>query len=153
MDRETLINELTNIISDYLKSQKLDLVDLIYRYEGRDLFLRLLVDSPEGGISLDECAQLNNEVSNILDQKEILEERYILEVSSPGIDRPLKTKSDFLRCIDRNVKFFLNEPMSGKIELDGIVIKVEDDAVYIDINGNIMKIPLIKINKAKQIVE
>lgn len=171
MDRESLISELTTVINDYLKNQGLDFVDLIYRYVGRDLFLRLLVDKPEGGISLDECAWLNNEISGILDQKDILQEKYILEVSSPGIDRPLKTKSDFLRCINRKVRFFLNESINGRMEIEGIITKVEDDTVYIEVNPvrdyeatgrlggvcngvkrEIVVIPLSKINKAKQII-
>ncbi len=79
-------------------------------------------------------------------------DKYILEVSSPGLDRPLKTKSDFLRCINRKAKFFLLESIKGKIELDGIITKVEDDSVYIDIDGDIIEIPLVKVNKAKQLL-
>lgn len=152
MDRQTLINELTNIIGDYLKAQGLELVNLIYRYEGKDLFLRILVDRPEGGISLDECARLNNEISRVLDEKDILRERYILEVSSPGIDRPLAVKSDFSRCINRNVKFFLTEPIGGRRELEGLIYKVEEASVHIDAQGRRFEIPLSKIAKAKQII-
>lgn len=153
MDRQTIINELKSIIGDYLKIRGLDLVDLIYRYEGRGLFLRILVDKPEGGISLDECAGLNNEIGSILDEKDILQEKYILEVSSPGVDRPLVTKSDFLRCINKKVRIFLRESIDGKMELEGLIIKVEDDSVYIDIEGNILEIPLSKITKAKRVVD
>lgn len=152
MDRETLINELSGIIGDYLKGKGLDLVDLIYRYEGRDLFLRILLDKPQGGVSLDDCAQLNNEISKILDEKDILQERYILEVSSPGLDRPLKQKSDFLRCINRKIKIFLNESINGKMEIEGVITKVEDDTVYIEVKREVIAIPLSKINKAKQII-
>lgn len=153
MDKETLKIELTNIISDYLKNQGLDLVDLIYRYEGRNLFLRILVDKPEGGIALDECAHLNNEISRILDEKDIIPQRYILEVSSPGIDRPLKTKNDFLRCINKKVRLFLSEPIKGKTELEGLISKVDDTSVYVDIETEVVVIPLAKINRAKQIIE
>lgn len=153
MDRETVINELSNIISDYLKSQGFDLVDFIYRYEGRDLFLRILVDKSQGGISLHECGQLNNEISQVLDERDILQERYILEVSSPGLDRPLKQKSDFLRCINRKVKIFLNESINGKMEIEGVITKVEDDIVYIEVKREVIAIPLSKINKTKQIID
>lgn len=153
MDRYEIIQELKGVIGDYLGKCGLDLVDLTYRYEGRNLFLRVLLDKPEGGISLDDCAQLNNEISVILDEKNILKERYILEVSSPGLDRSLIEKKDFLRCIDREVKIFLKEPMGGKTEIDGLLIKVEEDTVGVDTASGIMYIPLAKINKAKQIIK
>lgn len=152
MDRQAIITELTDIIGDYLRNQGLDLVDLIYRYEGRDLFLRILADRPEGGITLEECSQLNHEIVGILDEKDIIHGRHILEVSSPGIDRPLKAKSDFQRCINRKARFYLCESINGRIEWEGLIKKVEEDKVHVDVEGAIFKIPLTKINKAKQVI-
>lgn len=154
MDRQKILVELKDFVSGYLKEQGLRLVDLIYRYEGRDLFLRILVDKPEGGITLDECARLNDEISRILDDKDIIKQRYILEVFSPGLDRPLVAKSDFLRCVNRNVRFFLCESINGKMELEGIITKIDGDSVYIkDLQGKLIEIPLAKIKKAKQIID
>jgi len=153
MDRQEIIAQLQNIIGDYLKIQGLDLVDLILRHEGRDSILRILVDRPEGGITVGECAKLNILISNLLDEKDILQTRYILEVASPGLDRPLKTKNDFSRCINKRARFFLNESINGKIELEGLISKVENDSVYIESRSEIIGIPLTKINKAKQIIE
>jgi ribosome maturation factor RimP len=152
MDRQTIINELKGVIGDYLKSRGLDLVDLIYRYEGRDLILRVLADRPEGGISLDECADLNTKISIILDEKDILQSRYILEVSSPGLDRPLKAKSDFLRCVNKKVKIFVKMPINGKTELEGTISKADNDAVYINTEDKTLAIPLTNIIKAKQVI-
>lgn len=152
MDRQAVISELTDIIQDYLKANGLDLVDLIYRYEGRGLFLRILADRPEGGITLDVCSRINNELGRILDEKDIIPAGYILEVSSPGADRPLKAKSDFLRCINRKAKFFLSESVKGKLELVGVITKVEGDLVYLEAEGEIIEIPINKINKAKQVI-
>lgn len=153
MYRQEITEELRDIIGEYLKFKGLDLVDLILRHEGRDLILRILADTPEGGITLDECARLNIEISNLLDEKDILQTRYILEVASPGLDRPLKTKSDFTRCIDRSARFFLNEPVNGKIEIEGLISKVENDSVYIQSDNETIEIPLTKINRAKQVIE
>lgn len=140
------------IIEDVLRSKGLELIDLIYRFEGRDLFLRVLTDRPEGGISLGECANLNREIGAILDQRDILRERYVLEVSSPGIDRPLLTKNDFIRCLNRDVHFFLLEPINAKIELEGRVERVEGESVFVDIDGEKVRIELAKIRKGKQVV-
>ena len=128
------------------------MVELIYRHEGRDLFLRILVDKPEGGIILEECSRLNRELGVLLDEKDILRERYVLEVASPGLDRPLKTKADFMRCLQREARFFLNEPLGGKIELAGVIEKVENDSVFVAQDNDVVEIPLAKINRAKQVI-
>ena len=152
MDRQTIINELRNIIEELLKNLNLDLVDIIYRYEGRDLVLRILIDRPEGGISLGECANLNQEVSRILDEKDILQERYILEVSSPGLDRPLNSRADYLRCINKQVRVNLLESINGKWEPEGVISSVTDESVYIDIRDETFEIPLTKITKGKRVI-
>jgi ribosome maturation factor RimP len=149
--REEII-ELENFFKEYLRSERLDLVEFIYRYEGRNLILRLLIDKPEGGIILDECAELNNKIGRILDEKNLIQDNYILEVSSPGLDRPLKTRNDFSRCINRQVKFFLSETINGKIEIDGIIKEVQEEAVSVDSQNGIILIAFSKINKAKQII-
>ena len=152
MDRYEIIGELEQLIGAYLKEQRLVLVELLYRHEGSDLFLRILVDKPEGGIILEECGRLNRELGALLEEKDILKERYILEVASPGLDRPLKTKADFMRCLKREVRFFLSEPVGGKIELAGVTEKVENDSVFVAQGMGVLEIPLTKINKAKQII-
>jgi len=152
MDREAIQEELRFIIIEYLENKGLDLVDLIYRYEGRDLFLRILVDLPQGGISVGDCTQVNKEIGEILDEKDMLEGSYILEVSSPGLDRSLKTKSDFLRCLGKKIRFFLSELVNGRIEWEGTVNTVNDDTVVINSGETSIGIPLAKINKAKQVL-
>jgi ribosome maturation factor RimP len=152
MHTDQIISELENFFKSYLSTQGLDLVELIHRYEGRNLVLRLLVDKPEGGISLDECAELNINISKILDEKNIIQDRYILEVSSPGLDRPLKTKNDFSRCITKRVKFFLCEAINGKIEIDGVIKDVSEESVGLQTDKGIVQIPFSIINKAKQII-
>jgi len=152
MDKQAIIEELINIVGDCLKSQGFELVDLIHRYEGRDLFLRILADRPEGGITLDECSRINKQICGILDRNNIISGEYILEVFSPGIDRPLKNESDFSRSKNRKVKFYLCEAISGRIEIDGVVKKVEEDEVYVEAGTGLINIPLSKINKARQII-
>lgn len=153
MDRQAIISALKDIIGGYLAERGLELVDLVYHYEGRDLFLRILVDRPEGGISLGECATMNREIGNLLDEKDILREKYVLEVSSPGIDRPLISKNDFLRYVNRRIRLFLSDAVNGKIEWVGTIAKVEDESVYVNIEGETVEIPLAKINKAKQVID
>ncbi|MBI4982004.1 MAG: ribosome maturation factor RimP [Candidatus Omnitrophica bacterium] len=150
MDRQAIVNQLTNIIEDYLKDKDFDLIDVIYRQEGRDFVLRVLVDRPAGGITVDECADINSAIGMILEEKAILENDYVLEVSSPGLDRPLKTKKDFSRCLNKEVRFFLRELVEGKLEWVGIVSGIGETSVDVDVKGKIIKIEYLNINKARQ---
>jgi ribosome maturation factor RimP len=153
MRNEEMIIELEKILGDFLGSQGLELVELVYRFEGRYTVLRVLVDRPEGGITIGECARLNNQISDILDEKNIIQERFALEVCSPGLDRPLKKKSDFIRSLNRRVKFFLSVPVHGKIEIEGQVIRVNDQSVAVDAAGGTVEIDFNIINRAKQVIE
>ena len=153
MENQEIKNELEKLIADYLNKHCVDLVEFNYGYSGMTLVLRILVDKPEGGISLDECAYLNNQICSILDEKDILQERYILEVSSPGLDRPLKTKKDYLRCINRKVRFFLSEQINNKIELEGFIRQAKDESVEIEADDVALEIAFDKIARAKQVIE
>lgn len=152
MDRYEITEELRKFIEEYLAAKGLELVELIYRREGRDHVLRVLSDRPEGGISLGECSRLNKELGALLDEKNILIESYTLEVSSPGLDRPLREKKDFQRAKGKQVKFFLKEMVEGKLEWDGAITEVTDDAVHIDTKDKPLAIPLVLINKGRQIL-
>jgi ribosome maturation factor RimP len=153
MDKQDLTPELQAIVADCLKRGGFELVDIIYRYEGRDLFLRILADRPEGGINLAECSRLNKEIGLALDEKDLFPGRYILEVSSPGIDRPLETKKDFLRCLNTMARVFLRQALENKMEILGLIQAVEDDRIVLDIGGESREIPLNNIVKAKQVLE
>jgi ribosome maturation factor RimP len=148
-----VFSHIQDLIANFLQGHGLELVDLNFRYEGRDIFLRVLVDKPQGGITLDECAQLNSSIGHILDEKGIIEQRYILEVSSPGLDRPLINEADFLRCRGKAVRFFLRTSLYGKTECVGVIQEVTEDAVEIEAEGERLRLPIIEIAKAKQIID
>ena len=114
--------------------------------------LRILADKPSGGISMDECAMLNRDIGVILDEKGVIEDKYTLEVSSPGLDRILKTRDDFLRMLNKGVKFFLNEALNGKIEWDGFIESANEEEVLVKTKEGIIKIPYLKINKSRLII-
>jgi ribosome maturation factor RimP len=152
MVSDIIIGELNSLLKDYLISLNFILVDIICRYEGNGLVLRVLVDKSNSGINLDECAMLNREIGVLLDEKDIIKEKYILEVASPGLDRPLRTRDDFLRLLNKPAKFFLNEVINGKLEWDGSIDRVDQNSVFIMAKEGIIELPIIKINKAKLII-
>lgn len=152
MDRENLRQEIGILIKDLLAGQGFVLVDFVFRQDGSGLLLSLLVDRPQAGISLGECGLLNRLIRQALDEKNLFYGQYSLEVASPGIDRPLKTKEDFMRCLNKQAVFFLNDLVNGKCEWKGTISRVDEAGVFIEQSGEILKIPLIKINKAKLVI-
>lgn len=152
MDRQGLTGELKLLLGDYLRSLGLILVDLIFRHEGKDLVLRVFADKPEGGINMDECAKLNRGIGGIIDEKGIIKDRYILEVASPGLDRPLKNREDFLLSLNKKAKFFLSEKINGKLEWDGIISDAKQESVFIKVSESVIELPFLKINKARLII-
>lgn len=153
MDYQVSIEAIKSLILPILEAEGAELIEMNFIRARPRPILKILVDKLESRITLDECADLNKAISDLLDAQDIIKSGYVLEMSSPGLDRPLREKRDFLRCLNKGIKIFLKEPVSGKVELDGIITKVTDEAVYIDREGEVLEIPFAKINKAKQIIE
>jgi ribosome maturation factor RimP len=136
-----------------LDSMGLELVDIEFGRVGRDAVLRLFIDK-DGGITLDDCAGVSRELSLILDVEDVISSNYSLEVSSPGLDRPLKKLSDYERFAGRLIKVRTYEPLPddkgnkrktflGK--LDGLV----DGVVKMTLaEGQTASIPLERVAKA-----
>lgn len=144
--------ELRGLISPILEAEGLDLVEFNFSRSRGAALLRLLVDRKEGGITVEECAGLNRRIGALLDGQDFIRDRYILEVSSPGLDRPLKERNDFLRCLNRKIWILLKEPLKGNSEIRGAVKAVKEENLEIDCEGLLSKIPISGIIKAKQIL-
>ena len=113
---EATIEELVQPIID---TNNFELVDVEY-------YLRIYVDK-EGGISLNECEVVSRALSEILDVKDPIKDNYYLEVSSPGLDRPLKKDKDFVRYQGRDVEIKLYKPLNGSKQLEGELLGLTDD--------------------------
>jgi ribosome maturation factor RimP len=152
MHREELIRELDSVLRGYLSEQGVDLVELIFRYEGSGLVLRIVADKPEGGITLEECASLNSRIGSMLDERDMIPERYVLEVCSPGLDRPLTRKEDFARCLNRRMRLFLREAVGGKVEIEGVLREIRDDVLVLGTADGIVEVALGTIARGKQVI-
>jgi ribosome maturation factor RimP len=109
----------------------LELVDVEHRREGRGTILRLLMDKP-GGISLEELARISREVSDVLDaQPEAVPGSYTLEVSSPGINRPLTRPAHFPAYVGKRVHVRTREPIGGRHSFRGMLTSVDDHGVVV----------------------
>lgn len=131
---EKLVEEIVKPITD---DENIELVDVEFNKEGPSRYLRVFIDK-EGGISLDDCQLVSKQISAKLDELDSIEESYFLEVSSPGLDRPLKKESDFIKYEGKIVELKLYKPIEGSKRIEGeliglfdgkISIKLEDDKV------------------------
>ncbi len=116
-----IVEKVKELISNLLQGKEIELVDLVYRKEGPKMVLRLTLDKKDG-ITLDECGAVNEQLGELLDKESVLAEGYILEVCSPGLDRPLKTKKDFDRVTGKLVKVNTYGPVEDKREHVGKVV-------------------------------
>lgn len=149
MDIKERVNEL---IANYLEQNAIELIDIIYRREQGGMVLRLLVDKPEG-INISECEEVNNYLSATLDKEGIITDRYTLEVSSPGLDRPLKTDKDFERKMGRKLEVNTYEAVDEKKTHEGTLLGIDKDNIIIEKDGISTVIPRAKIALARQKIE
>ena len=116
-------------------------------------FLRIYIDKP-GGVTLDDCAQASRQVSTELDVEEVVPGRYTLEISSPGLDRPLRTDEDFLRFVGRKVFIHTREPLHQQRNFVGLLKSLEAGVVTLqDAQGALWAIPRDLITKARLEIE
>ncbi|PHS35286.1 MAG: ribosome maturation factor RimP [Alkaliphilus sp.] len=122
-------------VQPIVDAENIELVDVEFKKEGPSRYLRVFIDK-ESGISLDDCQLVSKQLSSKLDELDSIEESYFLEVSSPGLDRPLKKESDFTKYKGRIVELKLYKPIEGSKMIEGeliglfdgkISIKLEDD--------------------------
>lgn len=132
-----------------------ELVDIELKRQRDGAVLRLFLDRP-GGISLDELTAVSEEVSAILDVEDPISSRYTLEVSSPGLDRPLKSEDDFRRALGQLARLSSYEPLDGRRHWVGRLLAVEDGRVSLRLEkegGADALVPLSKIAHARLEVE
>lgn len=147
------ISDLKARVEVFIKDRGFELVEFKFYQRGRESYLNLFVDTPQGGITLAGCSALNREIRDFLDKNALVLEPYTLEVSSPGLDRSLASQKDFLRALNRKIKIFLKEPVNGRLEFAGKLLEASADKINLELdNSLIAAISLNNIAKAKNIV-
>jgi len=142
---------LKSIILPVLDQMGIDLVDLELHGSGNRTILRVFVDQ-EGGITLQRCANASRAIADILDRKDPIPSRYVLEVSSPGLNRPLTTERDFKRHVGKTVNI-RHRKDDREERVEGVIIHVSDGAVTIESNERPNEIKLTDIVLAKLVVQ
>ena len=124
-----------NLFLPITQKHGFELVDVEYVKEAGSWYLRVYIDK-EGGIAVDDCEVVSREADPILDTDDCIEESYILEVSSPGLGRPLKKEKDFKRSLGKSVECKLYKAINKQKEFEGILKDFTEDTVTIETEGN-----------------
>jgi ribosome maturation factor RimP len=155
MEREnkTVLEDLRETVEPVLESEGLELIELEYRKEGRGWVLRIFMDKP-GGVTLDDCAEMSRQLGDIVDVEELIPHAYTLEVSSPGLDRPLKTEKDFSRSLGKLIQLSTNVSLEGRTFFKGILLDYQASAcLRLAETKKIWEIPVASVAKARLVFE
>ncbi len=129
--RETYEQRTEQLLLPLVDAQGFELVDVEYVKEGGNWYLRAYIDKP-GGIAVDDCEVISRALSERLDEEDFIEEAYILEVSSPGLGRPLKKEKDFARSIGQEVEVRTYRAIDRQKEFTGILCVYDKDSITIE---------------------
>ena len=136
--KETYEKNTGEILLPIVKEYGFELVDVEYVKEGSTWYLRAYIDKP-GGINIDDCEAVSRRLSDILDEKDYIDEAYILEVSSPGLGRPLKKEKDFKRSLGEEVEIRTYRMIEKQKEFTGILKDYDEKTVTIEVDGGMAK--------------
>ena len=130
--REEYEQKAEALILPLIEKNQFELVDVEYVKEGSNMFLRVYIDKP-GGITVDDCEIISRAFGDLLDQEDFIEGSYILEVSSPGLGRPLKKEKDFARSIGKEVDIRLYRAREKQKDFTGILTSYDGKSVTIEL--------------------
>ena len=136
--REVYEQKTEEILLPIVEEYGFELVDVEYVKEGGTWYLRTYIDK-EGGISIDDCEKVSRRLSDILDEKDYIDDTYIMEVSSPGLGRPLKREKDFKRSLGKEVDIRTYRMIDKQKEFTGILKDYDKDTVTIELDDETLK--------------
>ena len=128
--RDLYESKTEELVMPLIRQNQFELVDVEYVKEGSNWYLRVYIDKP-GGINVDDCELISRKVSDWLDKEDFIQDSYILEVSSPGLGRPLKKDKDFARSIGKDVEIRLYKALNKSKEYTGILKAYDKESVLL----------------------
>ena len=142
------LRQLEALLTPVVEDRGMDLVDLEYVTEHSGWVLRLFVDRP-GGVTVEDCARVSRDCSTVLDAEDVVQRRYRLEVSSPGVERRLRKQAHFQSCLGQRVHVILREPLEGRKRVTGELLAVKNESIDVaSHDGVTVTIPYQVIKRA-----
>lgn len=152
LDEKQIEKRIEAIVTPVVEEMGLSLVDVEYMQDGGYWYVRIYVENLNGDITLEECATISGKIDEDVDR--LIDQRFFLEVSSPGIERPLKKIEDFIRFQGEKAKVSLKHKVEDNKNFEGIITKCEDNIVFLEVaEDKVLEIPFEEIRKANLVYE
>lgn len=138
---------LTELLEPTVEALKLELWGVEHIQQGKYSLLRIYIDADQG-ITVDDCANVSRQLGALLDVEDPITGEYTLEVSSPGLDRPLFTAQQFEQFVGSDVSLRMRSAIEGRRKFKGSIVKVDGDNIFLHVDGNDYELPHSDIDKA-----
>lgn len=149
MNRKAIEKAVEDLVGPILDRNQMELVDVLFRLESGRWVLRVFIDKP-GGVNVEDCASISHQIEDLIEVEEIVPRRYMLEVSSPGLDRVLKREADFRRFCGEKAHVRRKEPLAGRKNFKGRIIRCEGGVLELeDTEGERFTFSLEEIEQAR----
>ncbi len=145
-DYSVIENAAEAVVSAVAEREGFELADIEFLQEGGFFYLRIYIDK-EDGISIDDCEKISRLVEEDVDK--IIDKKFFLEVSSPGLERRLKKEKDFIKFIGKKIEIRLKNKVNDSKNFQGTIKNYENEVLYLDIATEVLEIPYKKIERAK----
>lgn len=149
---KSLVEQIETLITPSLSSMGFNLVKVTFMDGKKSQTLQIMAERTDGTMTVDDCANVSRQVSAILDVEDVISSAYRLEVSSPGIDRPLVRLSDYPKFIGHDAKVETVLPIDGRKRFTGKIKAVEGETVILTVDGKDHNLPFIDIQSAKLVL-
>lgn len=149
---QSIVKQVESLVEPILEQMGYELVDVEYVSSFGRWILRLFVDK-EGGVTIGDCARISEELGDLIDVKEFIRHEYNLEVSSPGLDRPLRKEKDLPRAFGKRVKVRMAVPLEGRRNFTGLLLRYGDGMLHLDVDGREVALSWSDVAKANLIYE
>ena len=144
--------KIENLLKPIINNLGYILYDVQYIKEGKDYYLRITIDK-DGGISIEDCENVNNAIDDPLDEADIIQDSYILEVSSPGIERVLRKSWHFEKQLGNNISIKLFKAINKVKEFSGILREYNEENLKLEIDGELVTFDMKDVAVAKTVFE
>jgi ribosome maturation factor RimP len=152
MGKTSIYQLVSKLIVPTVTEHNAELVDVEYIKAGKIWTLRVFIDKKQGVTVLD-CQKLSREIEDLIEVHELISDPYTLEVSSPGLDRPLKKEADFLRNKDKQIQLKTYSPIEGRKNFSGIILDVKNKILFLVDKDDCLELELANIAQAKLVIK